>query len=107
MTTLYAFVGSETRNVDNATFDTKNVEVVAKWVQHAYGEDDETNEDGYIVRNANGVLYAYVKYQCKGDDDVVTIHHLTEEEAIRLCSQTCAEILVPGQLELGSSDRLA
>ena len=73
MTTLYAFVGSEMRIVDNATFDTKNVEVLAKWVQHAYGEDDETNEDGYIVRNANGVLYAYVKYQCKGDDDVVTI----------------------------------
>ena len=82
MTTLYAFVGSEIRIVDNATFDTKNVEVVAKWVEHTYGEDDETNEDGYIVRNANGVLYAYVKYQCKGEDDVVTIHHLTEEEAI-------------------------
>ena len=94
MTTLHDFVGSETRIVDNATFDTKNVEVVAKWVQHACGEDDETNEDGYIVRNANGVLYAYVKYQSKGDDDVVTIHHLTKEEAIRLCSQTCAEILV-------------
>jgi hypothetical protein len=29
MTTLYAFVGSEIRIVDNATFDTKNVEVVA------------------------------------------------------------------------------
>jgi len=107
MTTLYAFVGSEIRIVDNATFDTKNVEVVAKWVEHTYGEDDETNEDGYIVRDANGVLYAYVKHQCKGDDDVVTIHHLTEEEAMRLCSQTCAEILVPGQLELGSIDRLA
>jgi hypothetical protein len=107
MTTLYAFVGSEIRIVDNATFDTKNVEVVAKWVHHACGEDDETHEDGYIVRNANGVLYAYVKHQSKGDDDVVTIHHLTEKEAIRLCSQTCAEILVPGQLELGSIDRLA
>jgi len=95
MTTLNAFVGSEIRIVDNATFDTKNVEVVAKWTVHAYGEDEETNEDGYIVRNANGVLYEYVKYHSKGDDDdVVTIHHLTEEEAIRLCSQTCAEILV-------------
>ncbi len=96
MTTLHDFVGSETRIVDNATFDTKDAEVVAKWVQHACGEDDEKNEDGYIVRDANGVLYAYVKYQSKGEDDVVTIHHLTKEEAIRLCSQTCAEILVPG-----------
>ncbi len=94
MTALDAFVGSEIRIVDNATFDTENVEVVAKWTVHEYGEDEETNEDGYIVRNANGVLYEYVKYHSKGDDDVVTIHHLTEEEAIRLCSQTCAEILV-------------
>ena len=94
MTTLNAFVGSEIRIVDNATLDTNNVEVVAKWVQHAYGEDDETNEDGYIVRDANGVLYEYVKYHSRGDDDAVTIHHLTEEEAIRLCSQTGAEILV-------------
>ncbi len=96
MTTLDAFVGSETRIVDNATsiFDTKNVEVVAKWAVHAYGEDDETNEDGYIVRNANGVLYEYVKYHSNRDDDVVTINPLTEEEAIRLCSQTCAEVLV-------------
>ncbi len=95
MTTLDAFVGSEIRIVDNATtFDTKNVEVVAKWTVHAYGEDDETNEDGYIVRNANGLLYEYVKYHNKSDDDVVTINHLTEEGAIRLCSQTCAEVLV-------------
>src|SRR5271166_6984376 len=101
MTTLYAFVGSEMRIVDNATFDTKNVEVVAKWVQHAYGEDDETNEDGYIVRNANGVLYAYVKYQCKGDDDVVTIHHLTEEEA-NLSRDNLNLAAVIGWLEPGS-----
>ena len=94
MTTLNAFVGSEIRIVDNATLDTNNVEVVAKWVEHSYGEDDETGEDGYIVRDANGLLYEYVKYHCRGDDDAVTIHHLTKEEAIRLCSQTCAEILL-------------
>ncbi len=95
MTTLDAFVGSEMRIVDkNAAFHTKNVEVVAKWTVHAYGEDDETNEDGYIVRNANGVLYEYVKYHSKDDDDVVTVNPVTEEEAIRLCSQTCAEVLV-------------
>ena len=94
MTTLDTFVGSEIRIVDNVNFDTENIEVVAKWTEHAYGEDDESNEDGYIVRNANGALYAYVKYHSKGDDDCVTINHLTEEGAIRLCSQTCAEVLV-------------